>query len=92
VTVRDERSNQLNYVPTRQISKMRNRQCLYGFAQIAYVAQSAPGDPDCVQIGSNTQTRKSSKSLRQNYPNSFPCNAKEQLDYGVFHQISFNPN
>ena len=33
-----QRSNQLNYVPTRQINKMRNRQCLCGFAQIAYRA------------------------------------------------------
>jgi len=27
-----QRSNQLNYVPTRQINKMRNIQCLCGFA------------------------------------------------------------
>jgi hypothetical protein len=33
-----QRSNQLNYVPTRQINNMRNRQCLCGFAQIAYRA------------------------------------------------------
>ncbi len=33
-----QRSNQLNYVPTRQINKMRNRQCLCSFAQIAYRA------------------------------------------------------
>ena len=33
-----QRSNQLNYVPTRQINEMRNRQCLCGFAQIAYRA------------------------------------------------------
>ena len=26
--VTGQRSNQLNYVPTRQINKMRNRQCL----------------------------------------------------------------
>jgi hypothetical protein len=35
-----QRSNQLNYVPTRQINEMRNRQCLCGFAQIAYRAWS----------------------------------------------------
>ena len=40
-----QRSNQLNYVPTRQINKMRNRQCLCGFARFAYVAQIAQGDP-----------------------------------------------
>jgi hypothetical protein len=35
-----QRSNQLNYVPTRQINKMRNRQCLCGFARIAHTAWS----------------------------------------------------
>jgi hypothetical protein len=29
--VTGQRSNQLNYVPTRQINDMRNRQCLCGF-------------------------------------------------------------
>src|SRR5258708_40230388 len=38
--VTGQRSNQLNYVPTRQINEMRNRQCLCGFAQIAYRAWS----------------------------------------------------
>src|SRR5207253_5367372 len=38
--VTGQRSNQLNYVPTRQINEMRNRQCLCGFAQIAYRACS----------------------------------------------------
>jgi hypothetical protein len=33
--VTGQRSNQLNYVPTRQISEMRNRQCLCGFARSA---------------------------------------------------------
>jgi hypothetical protein len=32
---RGQRSNQLNYVPTRQINEMRNRQCLCGIARIA---------------------------------------------------------
>jgi hypothetical protein len=36
--VTGQRSNQLNYVPTRQINEMRNRQCLCHFAQIAYSA------------------------------------------------------
>ena len=36
-----QRSNQLNYVPTRQINEMRNRQCLRGFAHIAYRAPIA---------------------------------------------------
>jgi hypothetical protein len=33
--VTGQRSNQLNYVPTRQINELRNRQCLYGFARLA---------------------------------------------------------
>ena len=36
--VTGQRSNQLNYVPTRQINEMRNRQCLYSFARFAYRA------------------------------------------------------
>ncbi len=36
--VTGQRSNQLNYVPTRQINEMRNRQCLCGFARFAYRA------------------------------------------------------
>ena len=53
--VTGQRSNQLNYVPTRQINEMRNRQCLRGVARIAYLAQFAPGDPDCIQSGRNRQ-------------------------------------
>jgi hypothetical protein len=45
--VTGQRSNQLNYVPTRQINEMRNRQCLCGFAQIAYRALFARNDQDC---------------------------------------------
>ena len=33
--VTGQRSNQLNYVPTRQINKMRNNQCLCGLAPFA---------------------------------------------------------
>jgi hypothetical protein len=33
--VTGQRSNQLNYVPTRQINEMRNRQCLCGIARTA---------------------------------------------------------
>jgi hypothetical protein len=33
--VTGQRSNQLNYVPTRQINNMRNRQCLCGSARYA---------------------------------------------------------
>jgi hypothetical protein len=33
--VTGQRSNQLNYVPTRQINELRNRQCLCAFARLA---------------------------------------------------------
>jgi hypothetical protein len=33
--VTGQRSNQLNYVPTRQINDMHNRQCLCSFARSA---------------------------------------------------------
>jgi len=45
VTVRKERSNQLNYVPTRQINEMRNSQYLCGLAPFAYRAPLAPDRP-----------------------------------------------
>jgi hypothetical protein len=41
--VTGQRSNQLNYVPTRQINGMRNRQRLCGLARFAYRAPVAPG-------------------------------------------------
>src|SRR6201997_5701853 len=44
--VTGQRSNQLNYVPTRQINEMRNRQCLCGFARFAH---RAPVAPDCLK-------------------------------------------
>ena len=44
--VRGQRSNQQNYVPTRQINEMRNRKCLCGFARFAYRALLAP---DCLK-------------------------------------------
>jgi hypothetical protein len=51
--VTGQRSNQLNYVPTRQINEMRNRQCLCGVAQFAYIAQIAQSDPNCLYSGPN---------------------------------------
>src|SRR3981081_3217399 len=36
--VTGQRSNQLNYVPTRQINKIRSSQCSCGFALLAYSA------------------------------------------------------
>jgi hypothetical protein len=47
--VTGQRSNQLNYVPTRQINKMRNNQCLCGLAPFAYrapVALACPKERD----------------------------------------------
>jgi len=41
--VTGQRSNQLNYVPTRQINEMRNRQCLSGVARFAYCASNCVG-------------------------------------------------
>jgi hypothetical protein len=40
MTVTGQRSNQLNYVPTRQINEMRNNQDSYGVARPAYRAPS----------------------------------------------------
>ena len=37
--VTGQRSNQLNYVPTRQINEMRNRRYLCGFARFALIAR-----------------------------------------------------
>ena len=39
--VTGQRSNQLNYVPTRQINQMRYIQCLCGFARFAWFALAA---------------------------------------------------
>jgi hypothetical protein len=47
IAVTGQRSNQLNYVPNRQINQMRNNQCLCGVAQIAYRAQFARNDLNC---------------------------------------------
>ena len=51
--VTGQRSNQLNYVPTRQSNEMRNRQCLCGVVRIACIARSTPDDPDWFQLGRN---------------------------------------
>jgi hypothetical protein len=51
--VTGQRSNQLNYVPTRQINKMTNLQCLYGFARFAYIASVAQPDQNCSCFGRN---------------------------------------
>ena len=43
--VTGQRSNQLNYVPTRQINEMHNRQCLCRVARFAYRAWNCTGCP-----------------------------------------------
>ena len=60
-----QRSNQLNYVPTRQINKMRNNQCLCGFARFAYRAPVAPDCPKERDSGPNRpQTASKSRYFR----------------------------
>src|SRR3984957_14963830 len=51
--VTGQRSNQLNYVPTRQINEMRNRQCLCDLARFAYRALVAPDCPKGSDSGPN---------------------------------------
>src|SRR5580698_5029456 len=43
--VTGQRSNQLNYVPTRQINEILNRQCLCCFARFAHRAWNCPDCP-----------------------------------------------
>ena len=75
---RGQRSNQLNYVPTRQINKMRNNQYLCGFAQFAYRARFEQNDQNCsyIQTAHKPPVRNHRKSRNQSYRNSFSENAK----------------
>src|SRR5579864_5765306 len=83
---RGKRSNQLNYVPTRQINKMRNNQCLCGVARIANHAwsclycqkerDSCPNRPPQISPGRDDRRDLSSSSALK-YPNSFLQNTKE---------------
>ncbi len=52
--VTGQRSNQLNYVPTRQINEMRNRQCLCGFVRFAYRALLTCDASECPYFGSES--------------------------------------
>jgi hypothetical protein len=77
--VTGQRSNQLNYVPTRQINKMRNNQCLCGFAQIAYdvlFARNAQIAGIPVRTAHKPPVRKHREFHNQSYRNSFPENTK----------------
>ncbi len=69
--VTGRRSNQLNYVPTRQINKMQNNQCLSGFARFAY---RAPVVPDCPKERDSCPNRPqtASKSRRSRALLRFP--------------------
>src|ERR1700757_1158667 len=83
--VTGQRSNQLNYVPTRQINEIRNRQGLCGVAGIASIAQSAPG-PDRFH---RALIAKRSRLSSPNYPNSFSQNTKALYSYSRWLTASF---
>ena len=68
--VTGQRSNQLNYVPTRQINKMRNYQCLCGFAQFAYRAWSCLR---CPKERDSCPNRPQTASKFQQLPALVPC-------------------
>ena len=68
--VTGQRSNQLNYVPTRQINEMRNRQCLCGFAQFAYRAWSCLC---CPKERDSCPNRPQTASKFRLLPASVPC-------------------
>jgi hypothetical protein len=51
--VTGQRSNQLNYVPTRQINEMRNRQCLCGLVELRMLPNLPRTYPDCFQSDQN---------------------------------------
>ena len=58
--VTGQRSNQLNYVPTRQINEMRNRQCLCGFAVSSlHTVHRLPRITVNAQFGSTATNRAS---------------------------------
>ena len=59
--VTGQRSNQLNYVPTRQINEMRNRQCLCGVAPL----HKLPNLLRATQIASNGPKRNRNKESEQ---------------------------
>ena len=64
-SVTGQRSNQLNYVPTRQINKMRNNQCLCGLARFAY---RAPIAPDCPKERDSCPNRPQTASKFRHFP------------------------
>src|SRR5579863_980097 len=68
--VTGQRSNQLNYVPTRQINKMRNYQCLCGFARLAY---RAPVAPDCPKERDSCPNRPQTAYKSWPLPAPVPC-------------------
>jgi hypothetical protein len=94
--VTGQRSNQLNCVPTRQINEMRNRQCLCGFARIAY---RAPVARDCLKGRdfwlNRPQTaykswlhfapQRCAKKLARSIPNDPSCH-----DFGSDHRQDLN--
>jgi hypothetical protein len=68
--VTGQRSNQLNYVPTRQINVIRNRQCLCGLARFAY---RAPVAPDCPKERDSCPNRPQTASKFRLLSAPVPC-------------------
>jgi hypothetical protein len=77
--VTGQRSNQLNYVPTRQINEMRNTQCLCSFARFASrhcLRRRTRIAHIPVRTAHKPPVRNHGKFHNQSYRNSFPENAK----------------
>jgi hypothetical protein len=71
--VTGQRSNQLNYVPTRQINEMRNHQCS-SQPPTNFTNEASRGFANR-HVDGNEQRWK----ISQKYPNSFPFNTKVHL-------------
>src|SRR5271156_6988828 len=88
--VTGQRSNQLNYVPTRQINKMRNKQCLCGSAHFAYRAcnclrctkerDSCPNRPQISAFLNTSATRETACTESSGRSRVFPTWAKPPLE------------
>ena len=77
--VTGQRSNQLNYVPTRQIYKMRNNQCLAALHDL-HIVHCLRGmtriAPIPVRAAHRPPVRNHEEFHNQSYRNSFSENAK----------------
>jgi hypothetical protein len=70
-----QRSNQLNYVPTRQISICAISGS-YAPSRELYILPNLLGPTRSASNRVETANKKASKSSSQNYPNSLPQNRK----------------